>query len=45
MLPLEEWEDFARARAAGTSSPLYQAVLDWLAAERGRGAGGPAPLV
>jgi CCR4-NOT complex subunit CAF16 len=45
MVPLDDWEDFARARAAGTSSPLYEAVLAWLAAQRAGRAVGPAPLV
>jgi CCR4-NOT complex subunit CAF16 len=34
MVPLDEMAELVRARAAGASSPLYQAVHGWLAAQR-----------
>jgi hypothetical protein len=41
MIPLEHMQELRDARAAGASSPLYQAVHRWLEAQRS----GAAPLV
>ena len=45
MVPLEEMAELARARAAGATSPLYEAVHGWLAAQRTARATGAGPLV
>lgn len=39
MVPLDEMAELVRARAAGASSPLYQAVHGWLAAQRAAATG------
>ena len=44
MVPIDDMVELAAARAAGASSPLYQAVHGWLAAQRAA-ATGPAPLI
>ncbi len=45
MVPIDEMAELVQARATGASSPLYQAVHGWLAAQRAAGAGGASPLV
>ena len=45
MVPIGEMEELMAARAAGATSPLYQAVHGWLAAQRVAAAGGAPPLV
>ena len=45
MVPLDQMAELVRARAAGASSPLYQAVHGWLAAQRAAAATGAAPLL
>ena len=46
MVPLDEMAELVRARAAGASSPLYEAVHGWLAAQRAAAAAtGAAPLL
>jgi len=44
MVPLDEMRELVQARAAGASSPLYEAVHGWLAAQRAA-ASGSSPLV
>ncbi len=44
MVPLHEMGELLQARAAGASSPLYEAVHGWLAAQRAAASGAP-PLV
>lgn len=44
MVPIDEMVELAAARASGASSPLYQAVHGWLAAQR-TAASGPGPLI
>jgi CCR4-NOT complex subunit CAF16 len=45
MVPLDEMAELVRARAAGSSSPLYEAVHGWLAAQRSAAATGGDPLL
>ncbi|HEU5056436.1 MAG TPA: ATP-binding cassette domain-containing protein [Kofleriaceae bacterium] len=45
MVPLDQMAELVQARAAGASSPLYQAVHGWLAAQRAPRASGGPPLL